>query len=122
MRMMRTSNPALNANTFNQIGVARMGDTMTLQGTVNKSFVLLGLLIISALWVWGKATQSVPIFEGGEAIQGIPASVGTLTVIGFIGGFVFGFVNIFKKNWAGITASIYALIQGLPLGGGSCYS
>lgn len=43
--MMRTANPALNDKVFNQTQSFGSSGTMTLQGTVNKSFVLLGLLI-----------------------------------------------------------------------------
>ena len=34
-----------------------------------------------------------------------------------IGGFIMALVTIFKKSWAGVTAPIYALLEGLFLGG-----
>ena len=43
----RSGNPALSATTFKNEGVA-VGQVMTLQGTVNKTGVLLALLILSA--------------------------------------------------------------------------
>ena len=71
--MMRLSNPALNANVFSQVQSFGSSGTMTLQGTVNKCFILLGLLVFSAIWIWGKAVQPAPIIEGvGRATQGIP--------------------------------------------------
>jgi hypothetical protein len=63
--MMRTANPALNAKVFSQAGGLGAGETMTLQGTVNKSFVLLGLLVLSAAWVWGKVMQPASMMDGG---------------------------------------------------------
>ena len=39
---------------------------MSLQGTINKCFVLLFLLVLSSAWVWGKVTQPVPMMEGLE--------------------------------------------------------
>jgi uncharacterized YccA/Bax inhibitor family protein len=36
---------------------------------------------------------------------------------GLIGGFVVALVTIFKKNWSPFTAPIYALLEGLALGG-----
>jgi uncharacterized YccA/Bax inhibitor family protein len=116
--MMRTSNPALNANVFNQAGAPGIGGAMTLQGTVNKSFVLLGLLVFAASWVWGKVIQPTPAYEGIEGTaQTMSSSVGPLMMVGLFGGMIVGFITIFKKEIAGITAPIYALLEGLFLGG-----
>ena len=38
-------------------------------------------------------------------------------VIGFIGGFIVALVTIFKKEWSPITVPIYAVLEGLALGG-----
>jgi len=120
--MMRTANPALNANVFAKSissagGDLATGGTMTLQGTVNKSFVLLGLLVFAASWVWGKVMEPAPIMEGVGATQGIPPAVSGLMMLGVFGGLIVGFITIFKKEIARITAPIYAILQGLFLGG-----
>lgn len=118
--MMRTANPALSATVFTKAinaGGMTTGGSMTLQGTVNKSFVLLGILVIAASWVWGKAMQATPILEGAGVSQGIPPAVSGLMIVGLIGGGIVGFITIFKKEIAGITAPIYAILQGLFLGG-----
>jgi len=120
--MMRTGNPALNANVFSQAQGLGTGETMTLQGTVNKTIVLLALLIVSASWVWGKVMEPAPVLEGMEAAaRQLPASVPGLMMLGLFGGLITGFITIFKKNIAGITAPIYALFEGLLLGGLSAY-
>ncbi len=117
--MMRTANPALNAKVFNNAQSLGSGNTMTLQGTVNKTFVLLGLLVLSAAWVWGKVIQpAAPMFEGLEgAASAIPPSVGPLMILGAIGGFVVALITIFKKELAPITSPIYAILEGLFIGG-----
>ena len=117
--MMRTANPALNAKVFGEARGLGAGETMTLQGTVNKTFVLLGLLVISAAWVWGKIMQpAAQTFEGLEtAAQAVPSSVGPLMMLGIFGGLIVGFVTIFKKTWAPVTAPLYALCEGLFIGG-----
>jgi uncharacterized YccA/Bax inhibitor family protein len=116
--MMRTANPALNANIFSQAGSPAMGGTMTLQGTVNKTFVLLALLVMSASWVWGKVAQPAPMFEGAQgAGAGIPPAVSGLMMLGVFGGFIVAMITIFKKEIAGVTAPIYAVLEGLFLGG-----
>ncbi len=117
--MMRTANPALNTKAFNQTHSLGAGETMTLQGTVNKTFVLLGLLVLSAAWVWGKVMQpAAPVFEGLEgAARAMPSSIMPLMMLGIFGGLIVGFVTIFKKQWAPVTAPIYALLEGLFIGG-----
>ncbi len=48
--MMRTANPTLSDNTFRGYGRAiASSDTMTTQGTVNKSAVLLLLVLLSSV-------------------------------------------------------------------------
>ena len=117
--MMRTSNPALNAKVFDQARGYGTGETMTLQGTINKTFVLLGLLVLSAAWVWGKIMQpAAPLFEGLEgATRAVPPSIGPLMMVGIFGGMIVGFVTIFKKEWAPVTSPVYALLEGLFIGG-----
>jgi uncharacterized YccA/Bax inhibitor family protein len=102
---MRTSNPALNAKAFQGEGIG-LGEAMTLQGTVNKTGLLLICVIATAAWTWNIYTHS----QNPEAV--LP-----LLAIGGIGGFIFALVTIFKKTWAPVTAPIYALLEGLLLGG-----
>ena len=102
--LFKTSNPALNENTF-QGPVATAGDAMTLQGTVNKTGLLLLCVVGTAAWTWGLAHSNTPQ-------AALPWMIG-----GLIGGLVFSLVTIFKKTWAPITAPIYALCEGLVLGG-----
>lgn len=78
---------------------------MSIQGTVNKTFFLLGLLVLSAIWIWEK-----PVEEAGMWILG-----------GAIGGIVVAIVTIFKKAWSPVTTPIYALLEGLVIGGISSY-
>lgn len=115
--MMRSSNPALNANVFNQARSFGVGGTMTLQGTVNKTFVLLFLLVITASWVWGKMIQPTPMFAPEEVASQNMAAVGPLMMLGVFGGFITAMVTIFKKEWSPITAPIYAALEGLFIGG-----
>ena len=103
--LIKTSNPALGQNTFRDVA-GFGGDTMTVNGAVNKAGVLMVLCVASAAWTWNR------FFATGD-----PASVAGLLVLGAIGGLVLAVVTVFKKNWAGITAPLYALAEGLVLGG-----
>ena len=105
--MMRTANPALNAGTFTGLApAAARSEAMTLQGTVNKTALLLVILLAAATITWGK------FFETGS-----PASVGVWTLGGAIGGFIVALVTVFKKQWSPLTAPLYAFLEGLFLGG-----
>lgn len=104
-QLMRTSNPALNDQAFRGAGIA-IGEPMTLQGTVNKTGVLLLCVIATAAWTWN-------IFMHSHSQE----SALSLAVVGGIGGFIFALITIFKKTWAPVTAPIYALLEGLVLGG-----
>lgn len=101
---MRTSNPALNERAF-QGERAVLGEAMTLQGTVNKTGVLLICAVATAAWTWNLFLHSHS-----------PQTVMPLALLGGIGGLIVAMVTIFKKQWAGITAPIYALLEGLVLG------
>jgi uncharacterized YccA/Bax inhibitor family protein len=101
--LFKTSNPALNSKTFDT-RVAFGGETMSLQGTINKTGFLLFCASAAAAWTWYLANtqaDSLPLWMWG----------------GLILGFVFAFVTIFKKEWSPITAPVYALCEGLALGG-----
>jgi uncharacterized YccA/Bax inhibitor family protein len=50
-----------------------------------------------------------------------PADVSGLLMIGVFGGFITAMITIFKQSWAPITAPIYALMEGLFLGGISAF-
>ena len=57
-----------------------------------------------------------PLLRRAFAEEAMQAMMPALA-IGGIGGFIVAMVTIFKKEWAGITAPIYALLEGLVLGG-----
>lgn len=101
--LMRTSNPALNERAFK--GQGAYGEAMTLQGTVNKTGLLLLCVVATSAWTWGLSHSPAP-----EAA--IPWMIG-----GLFGGFIVALVTIFKQSWAPLTAPIYALLEGLALGG-----
>ena len=103
---MRTANPTLNANTFVQFqGTAVRGETMTIQGTVNKTGLLFILLLLAAAHTWN-------MFFTSEN----PATVMPWMWGGMIGGFVVALITVFKKHWAMLTSPLYAVLEGLFLG------
>lgn len=105
MALMRTSNPALKRLTSTLTGQVRdAADTMTLQGTVNKTGFLLILLAIPATLTWN-------MFRADPTGAALP-----IALVGLLGGFVVAMVTIFKMSWAPFTAPLYAILEGLCLG------
>ncbi len=108
----RSSNPALNAKSFGGFvgvggGATAQGRTgvMTIQGTVDKTAILLAVAIFTAIWPWHLFFRS-----------GNPELLFPWLAIGSIGGFVVALATIFKKTWAPTTAPLYAACEGLALG------
>jgi len=107
---MRTANPVLTDNTFS-IRATTQTDAMTMSGVVGKTAILLLLTLLSAGWVWVKFFKSTPALAAESAA---PWMMG-----GLIGGFILALFTAFKPTWAPLTAPVYALFEGLFLGGAS---
>lgn len=112
MPLMKTSNPALGQNTFRDVAGSGYGgaidatDRMTLSGTVNKTAILLLCAVATAAWTWHLFVTSHDL-----------GAVSGLMMLGLFGGMILAFVTIFKKEWAPVCAPVYALLEGLALGG-----
>lgn len=107
---MRSGNPALNQNTFLDVGSGEVvsrdaSQVMTLGGTVNKTGLLLLMCVATAAYTWS-------LYDPLN-----PGAVMPWLLVGLVGGLIFALITIFKKTWAPITAPIYALLEGLFLGG-----
>lgn len=78
---------------------------MTLRGTINKSAILLLITVVCAVYTWTAV-------RGGYASAGM-----TYTMIGAFAGFILALITCFKQTVAPITAPIYAICEGLFIGG-----
>jgi len=98
---MRTSNPVLSDKAFQKVARTTVsqgdGQLMTVNGTVNKSLMLLALLVLTAAFSW---SMPLPQFILGGAV----------------GGLIVALITIFKKEWSPYTAPVYAILEGLCLG------
>jgi len=113
---MRTGNPVLNDKTFENFGVYRRDavaeqsapTTMTINGTAQKTLFLLLLAFGSACFTWSKTVSAV----GANPGAAMPWALGGLVV-----GFIAALVICFRHTWAPALAPVYALAEGLFLGG-----
>jgi uncharacterized YccA/Bax inhibitor family protein len=120
MPLIKTSNPALGENTFRNVpgqygtlngstiggGAIDAAARMTLNGTINKTGILLVLAIASAAWTWYSFLTS-----------GDLSVAGSMVLVGAFGGFIVAMVTAFKIEWSPVTAPLYAILEGLFLGG-----
>lgn len=79
---------------------------MTVNGAIQKAFILLICVLSTAAWTWGQFLES-----------GDPASVGPYLIGGAIGGLLMALATTFKPAWSPFTAPLYAILEGLCLGG-----
>jgi uncharacterized YccA/Bax inhibitor family protein len=107
--MIRSGNPALKESTFLDLGsgaIVRGGDNvMTVAGTANKTGFLLLLAVLTAAFTWYQVSTPAGVVGAAPYLWG-----------GLIGGLVLALVTIFKKQWAAVTAPMYALVEGFFLG------
>jgi uncharacterized YccA/Bax inhibitor family protein len=95
--MIRSGNPALRKKTFENL-ISSSNGVMTLDGAINKTAISMGILLLAAYYTYSNAIIDY-------------------VIIGFVGGFIVALVTIFKKEWSATTVPIYALLEGLALGG-----
>jgi len=95
--MIRSGNPALSKKTFENL-ISSSNGVMTLDGAINKTAISMGILLLAAYYTYSNAIIDY-------------------VIIGFVGGFIVALVTIFKKEWSATTVPIYALLEGLALGG-----
>jgi len=109
----KSKNPFLSNKSFSGTTTVRDADgrpvevidynnIMTVQGAVNKSFILLFLLVASAALTWTMA------FNGQNPLM--------LGITGLILGTIAVFVAVFKPQWSPYLAPAYAVFEGLFIG------
>jgi uncharacterized YccA/Bax inhibitor family protein len=96
--MMRTSNPALNDKVFQSTAVIDESEIMTMQGTVNKTFVVLAITMAAAYLAW------------------INPAVAALMLPAAIVGLIIALVTVFKQSWSPVTTPLYAAAEGVFMG------
>jgi uncharacterized YccA/Bax inhibitor family protein len=92
----KSTNPIFQDSRF-QTSYAKSSDSMTLEGTINKTALSLLFLLVSAYYSWINPNPSY-ILAGGVL------------------GLILALVTVFKKEWSPVTVPLYALSEGLALG------
>ncbi|TDR30771.1 putative YccA/Bax inhibitor family protein [Hydromonas duriensis] len=106
----RSGNPMLSDKTF-EPSIGTQADRMTLDGTVNKTGILLLIVALTSAWPWSMVMQNPD--NAGMANM--------LSIAGAIIGLVLALVISFKPHTAPYLAPIYAAAEGLFLGAISAF-
>ncbi|MDP6906353.1 MAG: Bax inhibitor-1/YccA family protein [Candidatus Thalassarchaeaceae archaeon] len=102
--MYRTSNPALNDSVFNS--KVNVNNKMTIEGVAEKGLITFFVLMLSGISVFG-------LFKTGNTQLAF-----TLSIVGWVAGFIFFFVMLFTGLAENpIAVLTYAALEGLFLGG-----
>lgn len=116
---MRSGNPVLKDSTFLDLSSGTVypgsANAMTLNGTVNKTGLMLLMLTLTAAFSWSQAVVQTP--DGPQLAPGAMLYI----LGGGIGGFVLALITVFKKEWSPVLAPAYALVEGLFLGAISAF-
>lgn len=104
MSILKSSNPTLQEKSFKDTIFEGMttGNEMTVNGTLNKFGILMGLMILSTLYSWSLANR-------GEDMM-------PYLLVGVFGGLGLALVMAFKKQWSNYLAPVYAILEGLFVG------
>jgi len=105
MRFGRSSNPVLSQKRFNKIRTFENvgSEPMTLNGTINKTLLLFGLLVIAGYFSWNLTMAGT-------------VNPRALMIGGSIGGLIVAIFTVMKPQRSPITAPIYALFEGVFVG------
>lgn len=111
MNLTKSSNPVLKEQVFNR-DYTYNSEAMTVNGTINKTALMLLMVVAAAVYTWNKFFNAIAVNpEAGSA------AVMPWLIIGGIGGFITVLVTVFRPKSSGISAPIYAVFEGLLLGG-----
>lgn len=126
--MFRTSNPAMNNSAFapaerwsgginphatHEPGLRearaslQRSNTMSMQGTVSKSALLISICAVLAIVTWNVGLDGAQMTPAGWL----------MTLGGAIGGMLLCVTTCFKPQWSPVTAPIYAALEGMFVGG-----
>ena len=103
---MQTSNPVLSQRAFLKArSIGNLDKQMSVGGVVNRTLLLLIIMLVSATYVWASLLN----IENIAVVQ--PWLIGSA-----ITGFILAIIISFKVNLAPYLAPVYALVEGIFLG------
>jgi uncharacterized YccA/Bax inhibitor family protein len=106
---MRTSNPFFKSKVYSEFQTAGnltgqgASEVMTVQGAVNKSYILMACVLGGAAYAWyALVTMGIAFYP--------------MLIASSIIGFILALVTMFMPKYAGYTAPLYGVVEGIFLG------
>ncbi len=112
MDLTKSSNPVFGKNIFSQSATSADNGVMTINGTINKTGLMLLIVVFAATFTWRKFFGAIDPANPGV----LPSGIMVWTMVGAIGGFITAIITTFSPRRAAMTAPIYAVFEGLFLG------
>ncbi len=97
-----TSNPMLNPKVCENVILD--SKPMTIQGAINKTLILLSIVVICAYFTWDFCAK------------GFVDKANLLVITGTVAGLILAIVTAIRPNVSKITAPVYAICEGLVVG------
>lgn len=111
MDLTKSSNPVFGKNIFNQSVAGSDDGVMTVNGTINKTGIMLLIVIFAASFTWRKFFGEIDPLN-----PVMPQGIMLWAMIGAIGGLITALITTFSPRRAAMTTPIYAVFEGLFLG------
>lgn len=111
MDLTKSSNPVFGKNIFNRSAAGSDEGVMTVNGTINKTGIMLLIVIFAASFTWRKFFGEIDPLN-----PVMPQGIMLWAMIGAIGGLITALITTFSPRRAAMTAPIYAVFEGLFLG------
>ena len=113
MNFDKTSNPTLGEGIINRFSFAATDRAMTVQGSINKTALLLALVVAGAAFTWSKVMTSIE--------SGVEVGINGWMIAGSVAGFIIALIISFRQNLAPFLSPVYAICEGLFIGAMSAY-
>ncbi|WP_163708987.1 Bax inhibitor-1/YccA family protein [Mangrovibacterium lignilyticum] len=117
MNLTKSSNPVFGQSVFNRMDSRSDSGVMTINGTMNKTGLMLLIVTFAAIFTWRKFFGAYDYSTPEAAFS----AVSIWMIGGGIGGFITALVTVFRPQSSNVTAPLYAVFEGLFLGGISAF-
>ena len=99
MNLTKSSNPVFGKNIFNQSAISAVYGVLTVNGTINKTGLMLLIVIFAATFTWRKFFGAIDPTTPGV----MPSGIMVWTMVGAIGGFITALITTFSQRRAAKT-------------------
>ena len=114
MNLTRTSNPFFGSKAFGRTtSIDYSEGQMTVRGAMNKTTLILLFVFASAFFTWQRYFNA---YTPGNPLEAVSA-IKIFMILGGIGGFITAMIASFSPRKAGFFTPIYAIFEGMFLGG-----